>query len=576
MYPSILLDFANRKALDSRLSFSRASTGRYYDGVTAVKAEENLFLQSQTFENASWIVTNSTITANTSAAPDGTTTAETITASSGTGQHLVRQDTSAIGTLTASVFAKAGTHNFLQIFHGNSANYFADFDLSGGTVGTTGASTTASIVSIGSGWYRCIITFTTAANSAIRFAIVSSSSAVYNESWTAVGTETVLLWGAQLEQRASVTAYTATTTQTITRYQPALQTAAANVPRFDHDPVTGQSLGLLIENQKTNLLTYSEQFDNAAWTKGAVTITANTIVAPDGTLTGDKIVTNAGVTAYGVRPATVPTTAQAYTQTVYAKAAGFNYLKLTWAASQNGTDYAVFNLNTGAVTGGVYTFASITSVGNGWYRCAITSTLAATTDNGYIWVSDGTLSRGAGVTGDGYSGIYIWGAQLEVGLYPTSYIATVGSQITRSRDLCSGYWFNFLNLSEGSYFVEYDAPAALAGDYKVMSAYGDIYARKGADYNQLYMDSSLYASAGYYSASRNRLAMSYTNTTAAAAANQMPAVSDTGNISMRGDYHMPLTFSASTAADSGVSTHIAKFAYYPKALTNYQLQALTI
>ena len=74
-----------------------------------------------------------------------------------------------------------------------------------------------------------------------------------------------------------------------------LSTAAINAPRFDYDPVTLESVGLLIEESRTNLLTYSEQFDNAVWTKSNASITANAIIAPDGTLTADKLVED-GVT----------------------------------------------------------------------------------------------------------------------------------------------------------------------------------------------------------------------------------------------------------------------------------------
>jgi len=76
--PSLLLDFANTKKLDSRVTFARASEGRYYDGQTVAKAEENLLQYSQEFDNAYWTKSATTVTANATAAPDGTTTAEQI------------------------------------------------------------------------------------------------------------------------------------------------------------------------------------------------------------------------------------------------------------------------------------------------------------------------------------------------------------------------------------------------------------------------------------------------------------------------------------------------------------------
>ena len=69
-----------------------------------------------------------------------------------------------------------------------------------------------------------------------------------------------------------------------------IKTAVADAPRFDHDPVTGESLGLLIEEERTNLFTYSEEFDDATWLKSNATVTANDAVAPDGTSTADKLI----------------------------------------------------------------------------------------------------------------------------------------------------------------------------------------------------------------------------------------------------------------------------------------------
>lgn len=191
------------------------------------------------------------------------------------------------------------------------------------------------------------------------------------------------------------------------------QSTAASRPTFACLPVTG----------RRNLRTYTEQFDNAAWVKSGATVTPNAASAPDGNTSADALVSISGA-SFGVNNTGLPMSAGNYTSSVYAKANGFNYLKLTWLSGANGTDYAVFNLASGVVTGGVYTAATISPVGNGWYRCSITSLCASTAAGGaYLWMSDGTLSRGAGVTGDGTSGIYLWGAQLELGSTATNYQA---------------------------------------------------------------------------------------------------------------------------------------------------------
>jgi hypothetical protein len=285
--PSLNLDFANVKALDSRITFARASTGAYYDGQTVAKAEENLLLQSQTFDNAYWTKTNITVTANSTTAPDGTTTAESILETATTGSHQVFRSAviTSSNTHVRSVFAKPNGRNWLAIYGGAGRSFF---DLQNGVTGTVEAGYTASMIDAGNGWYRCIL---------IGPAGTSSYAGLYNIadadnsiSYAGDITKGLFIWGAQFEQRSAVTAYTPTTTQPITNYIPVLQTASANVARFDHNPVTGESLGLLVEEQRTNLLLRSEEFDNAYWLKSNATITSNTVIAPDGTLTGDKLV----------------------------------------------------------------------------------------------------------------------------------------------------------------------------------------------------------------------------------------------------------------------------------------------
>ena len=163
--PSLNLDFAKSKVLDPRITFTRASAATYYDGKTVAKAEENLLLWSQEFDNASWVKVNSTVTANAISAPDGTTTADKVIPDTSTNNHYVRQSLLSsvpIGsTVTISVFAKADGYNFFTIVADNNQSRRC-FDLVNGTVGATGGITnTASIVSAGSGWYRCVFTFTT-------------------------------------------------------------------------------------------------------------------------------------------------------------------------------------------------------------------------------------------------------------------------------------------------------------------------------------------------------------------------------------------------------------------------------
>jgi hypothetical protein len=419
--PSLSLDFANVKALDSRVSFVRTTTAAYYDGKSVAKAEENLLLQSQTFDTT-WTTERATISANTTAAPDGTTTADSVLQASGeTVAGNAQQGVNVVaGDCVISVFAKPNGKNFLIIretlLDGTLRNTW--FDVQNGTIGTTNAGHTATITASTNSFYRCSIKFTV---NAARSAIVRISVADTDNSTTVTDSGGLYIWGAQLEQRSAVTAYTPTTTQPITNYIPALQTALAGQARFDHNPTTGESLGLLVEEQRTNLLTYSAQFDDASWGKSRITVTSNTIVAPDGTLTGDKLVEDTTTGLHQTNQTSISfTSGTSYTLSGYYKAA--ERTRILLQLGNSGTPFptaanfrAFFDLSNGTLVsaGSSVTQTSIVNVGNGWYRCSITAVAQATaTDQIFqaFLVSSGTTIN---YLGDGYSGIFIWGAQLE-------------------------------------------------------------------------------------------------------------------------------------------------------------------
>lgn len=233
-----------------------------------------------------------------------------------------------------------------------------------------------------------------------------------------------------------------------------LESMATDGPRFDYDPATLLPRGLLIEEARTNALTYSEELDNAAWSLQRATISANAAVAPDGTMTADKIVETTDTGQHLASQLASLTSGMVYTASMYAKAAERTAVAIQWAngAVFGGFGWAAFNLSTGAViaqTAGVS--ATITPAGNGWYRCAITSTASATdVDGPGINLYNGGLSY----EGDGASGVHVWGAQLEAGAFPTSYIKTEGAAVTRSADVCTRTLGTEFNVSEGTLLLE--------------------------------------------------------------------------------------------------------------------------
>jgi hypothetical protein len=222
-----------------------------------------------------------------------------------------------------------------------------------------------------------------------------------------------------------------------------IQSASADTQRIDYSFGTA---GLLIEESRTNLLTYSDDFSNVAWIKSNASISTDVIDAPDGTTTTDKLVENTANSAHSIRrDGTSITSGQAYTFSIYAQAAERSIIGITFSTSVFGTQGAIFNLSAGtAATFQGSPTIKIIPVGGGWYRCIYTAVATATTTANFT--PQVALRDGAGNSiylGDGSSGVYLWGAQLEAGAFPTSYIPTEATAVTRNPDVATMTGTNF-------------------------------------------------------------------------------------------------------------------------------------
>jgi hypothetical protein len=553
--PSLNLDFANTKQLDPRITFVRNSTAAYYDGQTTALAEQNLLLQSQTFATT-WVTSNTTL-GSLITAPDGTTTAYPLTASAINGT-LLQTFTATANAYTFSIYIQrvTGTGNI-------------DITVDGTTYATQTTTGT---------WTRFNITTTPSAGSKTAGIRLAVSGDVVN------------IWGAQLEQRSSVTAYTPTTTAAITNYIPQLMTAPAGVARFECDPITRNSLGLWIEESRVNLFTYSSDFVNGGWAQSLVTISAPTIIAPDGTLTGVKFIPTAVSTTHYAYRNVLSGIANStkYTTSIYVKKGEYdtftinlNNIYNTFVASN-----ITFNLTTGVIdfaSGSVTATYSMTPAGNGWYRCSVTDTTTSAVTSGsmrtYFYVT-----TNATYTGNGYSGIYIWGAQFEAGAFATSYIPTVASTVTRAADQASMTGTNFsswYNQAQGSFFVAYNGGRdALQDGYgRVLSsgttpASNSFISSNGStnsisSYNGSVSTSLTVANADFWGVG-GKAAMSYSTTSTIISGN---GFSNTNNT-------LP-TWSTKTVITLGIggaqqiNGHISKILYYPVALSSSNLVALT-
>jgi len=379
-----------------------------------------------------------------------------------------------------------------------------------------------------------------------------------------------------------------------------LQTATVNTPRFDHNPVTKESLGLLIEEQRTNLLTYSEQFDNAAWMKSNSSVTANATTAPNGSMTADKLVENTANSAHSVHlvtPSLISGTP--YTFSLYAKASeAGRFLAIaiggTAYASVQTVAFTLSGAGSFSILGGTAATASIVSIGNGWYRCIITSTAQASGTGLLVYYlsTSGTSGAGLTYTGNGTSGIFIWGAQLEAGAFPTSYIPTTTATATRAVDVATMTGTNFSSWyrqNEGTLFAAYRSGGRTAS-YRVLSmniaddfrdviefvgatggGTGPILFTRVANINKATAPPSPvpaaianfnYTMAGSYSA--DGVFASRNGATTEQSAN--------------GEYPTGLTrlfIGSGNASQQQISGHIRRIAYYPRRLANTELQLLT-
>lgn len=229
--------------------------------------------------------------------------------------------------------------------------------------------------------------------------------------------------------------------------------AAINEPRFDYDPLTGECKGLLIEEQRTNLVPYSEDLrhvneDGFWWTStSGINVVANATTAPDGNMSADNLIATNSSTAHNRYYAFGWSYSTTYTASVYVKSAGHRYafVKLGNALFGDTDILTVIDFETQTVITNSTVGHGIAKLNNGWFRIWVTATTISS-GSGSATISIGlSSSNGGNFTGNNVDGVYAWGAQLEVGAYPTSYIPTLTTTVTREYDLCTvpvGGWYN--------------------------------------------------------------------------------------------------------------------------------------
>ena len=421
---------------------------------------ENLILRSQEFDNAGyWSAVQLSVTGDQIVAPDGTLTGDLITEDTSNNVHRIFRTglTAAIaGNQTLSLYVKAGTATWIQLYYNDSAvAFYANFNVVTGVTGNKHASATSRISDAGNGWWRCELTMAgTAFNgSNAQIYMLAGDTAAAAPSYLGTG-KTLYIWGIQLERAAVATSYKPTT---VSSYYGL---------RLDYDSRLGSSgPGYLIEEARVNICLRSQEFDTT-WVQSRVTVTPNATTAPDGTMTADKLVEDSSLATDHRTFQPVNTTAATWTFSVFAKAA-----ERTWIALRIEDNTAVgrlgfFNLATGALgsTPAPGITQTIQALPNGWYRCAVT---IATGFNGVCnpLIAIAEADNDIVFDGTGTQGLYVWGAQCELGAWASSYTPTTTVAVAQAKDDTSGklpitaFPFSFVNWSAYAKFTMIDLNA---------------------------------------------------------------------------------------------------------------------
>jgi hypothetical protein len=388
--------------------------------------------------------------------------------------------------------------------------------------------------------------------------------------------------------------FTRASTATFSNSSGVLTSASNDVARFDYDPATLAPLGLLIEEARTNLVTRSEEFENAVWTKSNITVTANNAVAPTGATTADRLMETA-VNLDHVLYFTNTQTFTTATQSIYVKPNGRNNVSLRFAFGASDWVATVFDLTgngsitqSSAGTSSLYTVVSrtIVNAGNGWYRISMTATQPSRAS--YASALDlctsptptlNALTGAESYLGDITKGIFAWGAQVEAGAFPTSYIPTTTTSLTRAADVASVNTLTpWYNASAGTWYAEFLVPQAnSSGLWRVLS--GDV-----ANRPQIFNNASIlnweYSSDGLSSLG-SLSANTVTKISGAYAVNDVIGAQNgvLGSADTSVTLNTPTAFklgAAFSTANREINGYFRRITYYPRRLPDSALQSITL
>ena len=392
------------------------------------KVGTNLLLQTAAFTTP-WIISNQLDIEN-YLQPFGNSPAKKFTVKSTytTGNVAIQHTaiTANLGDYTFSIFVKNINAKWILFQIDNNMSvlgYWVNIeDYTLGSIRNSNNSTfdvfslnNFDIIDYPDGWKRIVLGFKNVSSATIKPTLfITNTNGTLNPSTSG---DSVILFAPQLVTGPTVTDYISTTDRAIVNgtIGDLTVTRATTATRVNEQG--------LIEPVPYNLITYSEEFENSQWTKSDITIAQNSIISPNGDMTGDKLIEGTNNGLKYIISYILGSIGSIHTASVYLKANTRTWAYLTFGWDSPGDKAAYFNLIDGVVgnlEGGVT--ASIMSIGNGWYRCTITGTMLNNTPR--LGVAPATGNGIRSYLGDGISSIYAWGAQLVNGTEPKPYQPT--------------------------------------------------------------------------------------------------------------------------------------------------------
>lgn len=343
-----------------------------------------------------------------------------------------------------SAYVKYGNFQYLRFGVTGSGTYAANFDIQNGTyTGTTTGLTSPTIESVGNGWYRISATYTGAPSTISKtFRLVFMYIATGAGTGSSMaGGETFYFTGLQA-MKADVTSpenkkYVPTTAGFATWSSPRVCDATV---RNETDVASNHVSKVTI----SNLALYSEQFDNAAWTKSTITgVTANTVAAPDGNTTADTVTLSSATTnGRYIYPTSVITVGNTNSrrESIYLKAGTHSYIH--FYSQYPNTAYVDVDLTNGSIlrSGGTNTTQSVTDVGNGWYRVEFTHTPSSSSALPTVQpLKDAATVSGTSWTSTGSETFHMWGAAVQEASFSSEYLLTTSAGITLTSKCWKGF-----------------------------------------------------------------------------------------------------------------------------------------